>query len=133
MANAWYDKGKESLQEGSIDLTSDDIRVALVDTGTYTYSVAHEFFSSVEAAVIGTPVSLTGKTVVGPVFDADSPVVFADVTGDTLEAFVIYKWTGSAATSSLLAYFDTVSSGLPLTPNGGSINLNFHASGIWAL
>jgi hypothetical protein len=54
------------------------------------------------------------------VFDAD-PVTFSSVTGNTVEALVIYKDTGNAATSPLLAYIDTVSSGLPVTPNGGNI------------
>jgi hypothetical protein len=36
MANALYPKGKEAFLSGSINLTSDTIKVALIDTGTYT-------------------------------------------------------------------------------------------------
>ena len=45
---------------------------------------------------------------------------------------MIWKDTGSEATSPLIAYFDTVT-GLPVTPNGGNINLTFDAAGIFAL
>jgi hypothetical protein len=34
---------------------------------------------------------------------------------------VLYKHTGSDATARLIAYIDTASSGLPVTPNGGDI------------
>jgi len=55
------------------------------------------------------------------------------VTGNTVEALVIYVDTGSAATSPLVAYIDTSVTGLPVTPNGGDITVTWNASGIFAL
>lgn len=141
MANALYPKYKEKLlNPGSlgstsgtaVDLSDDTIKIALVDTGTYTYSSSHEFYSSVSSAVIGTPQTLASKTVTDGVFDA-ADVTFTGVTGSSIEALVIYKDTGTASTSSLIAYIDVVSSGLPVTPNGGNITLQFNASGIFSL
>jgi hypothetical protein len=39
------------------------------------------------------------------------------VVGSSVEALVIYKWTGDAATSPLIAYIDSAA-GLPFTPAG---------------
>jgi hypothetical protein len=132
MANVIYPKAKEAFlsQNPSIDLDTDTIKVALVDTGVYTYSAAHQYYSSV-SGVVGTPATLSNKSITNGVFDADD-VTFSGVTGNTVEAAILYKDTGNPATSPLIAFFDT-GTGLPITPNGGNINLTFNASGIFAL
>jgi hypothetical protein len=134
MANAMYDKALEALLGADVDLASDTIKVALVDTGTYTFSAAHQFYSSVSAGVVGTPVALASKTITNGVFDA-ADSVFSAVTGSSVEALVLYKDTGVAGTSPLIAYLDTVSSGLPVTPNGGDITITWSngSSKIFAL
>ena len=132
MANALYPKGKEAFLSGSINLSSDTIKVALVDTASYTYNTAHDFYDDVSAAVVGTPVALGTKTVTNGTFDA-ADSVFSSVTGNQSEALVIYKDTGTASTSPLIAYFDTGVTGLPVTPNGGDINITWNASGIFSL
>jgi hypothetical protein len=48
------------------------------------------------------------------------------------EALVIYKDTGSSATSPLIAYIDT-GTNLPASPNGGDITIQYNASGILPL
>lgn len=141
MANALYPLYKQKiLNPGTlgttsgtaVDLADDTIKVALVDTGTYTYSGSHEFYTSISTAVIGTPATLASKTTTNGVFDA-ADVTFTAVSGASVEALVIYKDTGTAGTSSLIAYIDTVSSGLPVTPNGGDITITWNASGIFTL
>lgn len=140
MANALYPKYKELLlNPGSlgsssgtaVDLSDDTIKIALIDTGTYTYSSSHDFYDDV-SGVVGTPATLGSKTVTNGTFDA-ADVTFTSVTGNSVEALIIYKDTGSAATSPLIAYIDTASSGLPVTPNGGNITITFNASGIFSL
>lgn len=134
MANALYPKFKESLlsQNPSVDLDTDTIKIALVDTGTYTYSSAHQYYSSVSSAVVGTPQTLASKTVTNGTFDA-ADVTYTAVSGSSVEALVVYKDTGSAATSPLIAYYDTGVTGLPVTPNGGDISVTFNASGLFSL
>lgn len=136
MANAMYELGVNKIMTGDIDLNDagTTIKVALVDTGVYTFSQAHEFYSSVSSAVIGTPQTIANKTVGSAgakTFDGDN-VTFSAVSGNSVEAFVIYKDTGVAGTSPLVAYFDTAT-GLPVTPNGGDISISFNASGIFKL
>lgn len=51
MANALYPKFKESLLQASVSLSSGTVKVALVDTGTYTYSPAHQYLSSLSVTI----------------------------------------------------------------------------------
>lgn len=128
MAAAFYPTGLKAILDADIDLLADTIKCALVDTGTYTYSSAHDFYNDVSAGVVGTPGTLDNKTTTGGVFDADDEV-FSAVSGASIEAVIIYKDTGNAATSPLICFID----GLSLTPNGGNITAQFHASGIFAI
>jgi hypothetical protein len=141
MANAIYNKAKyKCMAPGtlgptsgdSIDLLDDTIKIALIDTGTYTFSQTHEYWSSASSAIVGTAATLASKTVTDNVFDA-ADVTFSSVTGVSVEALIIYKDTGTGATSPLIAYIDVAASGLPVTPNGNNIDIQFNASGIFAL
>jgi hypothetical protein len=60
-------------------------------------------------------------------------VTIPTVSGASIESIVVYKDTGSAATSNLLCYMDTASSGLPLTPTGGDVTIAWSASGIFEI
>lgn len=134
MANALYPKWKEQLLQftANNNLSSGTVKVALVDTGVYTYSATHQFYSSVSSAAVGTPQTIGSKTFTNGVFDG-ADVTFTAVTGNSVEALVIYIDTGTAATSPLVAYIDTSVTGLPVTPNGGDITITWNASGIFAL
>ena len=139
MANALYPLWKLQLYSftANNNLSSGTVKVALIDTADYTYSDAHQFYSSVPgAAVVGTPQTIGSKTfnvVSGaPVFDG-ADVTYTTVTGDPVEALIIYIDTGTAGTSPLVAYIDSGVTGLPVTPNGGNINVVWNASGIFAL
>lgn len=119
MANLLYPKGKEALLKADIDLENDDIRAVLYDTNAVAYNAAHDFLDDVSAAIVGTAVALTSKTFTNGVFDAADTTLTA-VSGDVCEAILIYKHTGTASTSPLIALIDTAT-GLPVTPNGGNI------------
>lgn len=124
MANVLYDKGREGFLAGEIDWDADDIRAILVDTNDYAFSAAHDFLDDVAAgARVAVSGSLTGKSTTSGVADAADPT-FTAVVGDPSEAVILYKHTGSDATARLIAYMDT-GTGLPVTPNGGDINLTF--------
>lgn len=133
MANAIYPKYKEAILQSAANsnLSAGTVKVALVDTGTYTYSSAHEFYSSV-TGVVGTPQTIGTKTFTNGVFDG-ADVSFTAVTGATVEALIIYIDTGTAGTSRLVAFIDTGVTNLPVTPNGGNIDITWNASGIFAL
>ena len=121
MVNALYGKGREKFLSGDIAWDTDNIKVSLVDTRTYTVAIdTHEFYSDL-SGVVADSGNLASKTVALGVADA-ADVTFSSVTGSSAEALVIWKDTGVAATSPLIAYIDTATN-LPVTPNGGDITV----------
>ena len=66
---------------------------------------------------------LGSKTVTDGIFDA-ADVTFTLVSGNTVEDFSIIEDDATDATSSLIVNFDTAT-GLPLTPNGADVTLQF--------
>lgn len=121
-----YDKGREGFLDGSIDWDTDDIRAILIDTGAYTANQAtHDFLDDVAGgARIAVSSALGSKTATAGVADA-SDVTFSAVSGASVEAIVLYKHTGTDSTSRLIAYIDSATSGLPVTPNGGDITIQW--------
>lgn len=126
MANALYDLGRESFLRGEIAWQTNDIKAVLIDTADYTVDLAtDQFFDDIPApAIIATSGNFSGKTTTNGVADADD-VVFTGVSGDSVEAIVIFQDTGVPGTSRLIAYIDVAASGLPVTPNGGNITVTW--------
>jgi len=139
MANALYPKWKQSLMteadtNKSLDQTGTAAPfAALVTTsGGYTYSAAHQFYSSL-TNIQGTDVAITTPTVVNGLFDGDD-CTFTAVSGTVIGAIVLYrKNAGANTTWRLVLYEDTSVTGLPVTPNGGNIVITWNASGIFQL
>jgi hypothetical protein len=131
MASVIYPNAKEQFLSGGIDLTTDVIRAVLIDTGTYTYSAAHEDYADLSGVVGSESDAFGSKTVTDGVFDAAN-ITFTAVTGASVEAIVIFQDTGVAANDLLIAYIDS-GTGLPVTPNGGDITISWSGSGIFAL
>lgn len=133
MANAIYPLYKQSLLDGDSDIDLDDgtVKVSLIDTGTYTYSATDQFYDDLSGEV-GTAQTIGSTTVANGLFDGDN-VTFSAVSGNTVEALVIWIDTGTPGTSRLVAYIDTSVTGLPVTPNGGDITVTWNGSGIFQL
>ena len=133
MAKAIYPKLKEAALQGGVNLSSGNIKAVLIDLADYTYSAAHEFLSDVPAAArVATSGNLASKTFNAGTFDSADPI-FSAVTGDVSEALIVFIDTGTASTSRLVAFYDTGVGGLPVTPNGGDINVTVNASGWFTL
>ena len=128
MANALYDHGREGFLDGSIDFDTDDIRCILIDAADYTVDLAaHDNLDDIPGdARVAVSGALASKTVTDGVADA-ADVTFSSVTGDQSEAIVIYKHTGTESTSRLIAYIDSAT-GLPVTPNGGDITVQWDSA-----
>lgn len=118
--SALYDKGRQKFLEGSIQWLSHNIRVCLVDS-TYVPDLAEDEFLSVipGGSIVATTGNLTSKTSLAGVADA-ADVTLTAISGPTVYYAVVYRDTGSAATSPLIALIDS-GIGLPMTPNGGDI------------
>ena len=140
MANQLYTKAKQSLLGGELNLSSNVVTIALIDTDVYTFSASHQFRSSVPNTAVVATANLASKSITDGVFDA-ADAEFSFVTGANCEALILYHNTGNAegdgarqADSNLIAYIDTAT-GLPILPNGGNITVKFSdgASKIFAL
>lgn len=131
MASVLYPTGKKAFLDGDIDMLVDTIKAVIVSTA-YTYSAAHDFYDDISASAICTPVTLSNKTTTGGVFDADD-ITPNDVNGN-IGAIVIYKDTGVAGTSQLIAHIDNMPE-LPASISPGSCPITWDsgASKIFAL
>lgn len=120
-----YDKGRQAILEGSIAILTDTIKLALVDNASYTaVQSTDQFLSDIPSGMrIAISSGLSSKTSTSGVFDA-ADVTLSSVSGATSEYLVIFKDTGTASTSPLIAKMDSYN-GLPVTPNGGNITVAF--------
>lgn len=136
MADVIYNGFKAKIMDGSINLGTDTIKVALVTSAYIPDQDLHVFFSSVTNEVTGTGytaggATLTTKTVTQDnignkgVFDADD--VSWTTSTITARGAVIYKSTGVAGTSPLVAYIDF---GADKVSTAGTFTIQWNASGI---
>lgn len=129
MANAVFPKAKEGFLDGSIDLDTAAIKVALVRG--YTYSSTHEFVSDVIGAgtIHATSGALTSIDVTNGVFDAADVTFVTPPTDANQHALLIFQSsavTGGADVASssqrVIAWIDT-GTGVPIVPAGGDITV----------
>jgi hypothetical protein len=132
MASAHYNLALQEWFKGSIgDITTITVKTRLMRTSAYTFAQAHQFASSLPAAIV-TDVTLGTKTVNGAgadpgCFDAADATFTAVPSGAAIDSLVVFKDTGTPATSNLLWYID----GFTVTPNGGDITIQWQSSAPW--
>src|SRR5215207_10143565 len=103
MANAVYPIYKTAILSAStnVSLTVNDATdgpfCALVDTGTYTYSAAHDFYNDL-SGVVGTDQRITAPTVTVGTLDGGD-LTYTAVSGASVEALVIYRKNSGANTT----------------------------------
>jgi len=141
--SALYPLWKQSLEteadvNKSLDQTSSTnacyAALVTIGGGSYNYSASHQYYSTVQPYVQGTPQQITTPTVANGVFKGDV-ITFTNVSGSAIGAVVIYRQNSGANTTwRLIAYLDSVTfPGLPYTPTGGNITLGWNALGIFKL
>lgn len=124
MANSLYTKGKEKILAGNIDFTNNAIKAIIVSSAYTANLTTHEFLSDVDANRLGADATLANKTVATGRLDADDVTWSAVTAGATAKAVILYKDTGTPATSPLLLYIDTIT-GWPLATSGGDITVQW--------
>jgi hypothetical protein len=132
MANGLYAIFKQRLLDKALDMDTDGIKAVLVDNADYTVNLTtHDDLADVAAgARVATSSNLTTPTIALGVFDTDD-FTWSSVTGDQSESIILYDDTH--ASDALIVYYDTSITGMPVTPNGGNINVTVNASGWFAL
>jgi len=124
LADAVYTKARQKFLDGLISWSNDDIKVVLVGSGYSPDLDADEFLSDIPSGErIAISDLLSNKTSIGGVANADT-IIFPTVTGSAAEYIVVYKVESTIATSSLIAFISQ-STGLPITPNGADIEIDW--------
>lgn len=130
--------GKTTDYSARVDADSDTLKAYFMDAGT-DVPVAADVFESSHTGINPTfanAQALAGGTagvVATGVFDANDTTFTGSsvLTGSTsVEWLVVFKFVTVAGDSPFLAAWDTAT-GLPLTPNGGDVIVQWNASGIW--
>lgn len=128
MANGLYDAAKQGFLDANYDILTQDIKIVLIDTALYSVDLTtDDFLDDVPVGAIeATSGNLASKTTTLGVFDA-ADVTFTTVTSTaaTVEAIVMYRDSSGASTTDDLICFVDTATGLPVTPNGGDIQVNW--------
>jgi hypothetical protein len=121
-----------------IDFDTDAIASSLLDEAdanggvTPTVSNVVDYADVNDAVVVHDEEAHASQTVgvvgVG-IYDAAN-LTMASVTGDQAELLTVHKDTGDPATSPLAIIYDSATTGLPVTPNGGNITTTWAGGGI---
>jgi len=129
-ANLLYPIFKQRLLDKAIDMDTDTIKADLCDSAEVTYNAAHDDHADITGAGIVSTATLGTLTIALGVFDS-ADFSWTAVTGDQSE--VILLWDDTHASDALIAFYDTGITGMPVTPNGGNINVTVNASGWFSL
>ena len=137
MANALYNPYKQQLLDNgtAIDMDGDTIKASLIDSADYTFSAAHDEYSGgardvAVAAIVAESGALGSPTCTNGTFDT-ADFTWSTVTGDVSEAIIL--WDDTVTNDRLVAFYDNSITGMPVTPNGGNINVTVNASGWFSL
>lgn len=141
MANALFSAYRNNILGhgtfANVQLDADTIKALFVDHGTDTPSATgddaiDDILSGARVPSLASAQTLGSKTVDGSVaagtFDSADPV-FTALSGASVESLILVKDSGTESTSILIAFYDTFTSGMPLTPNGGDVTVQVNASG----
>ena len=135
-ADVIYNSFKQKIQDGSLDLDTQTIKVALVTSGYTPDQDTHEDFADITNEVSGTGYTAGGAALANKsvtkdntdnegVFDADD-VTWSSST-ITARGAIIYYDSGVAGTSWLIAYVDF---GTDKSSNNGDFTISWNAEGI---
>jgi hypothetical protein len=107
-----------------IDLNTDDIELSLLDqTDSGTIDATDVDYDDIDTpTVVATgdiTVTVSGATA------SSTGLTFTSVTGDAADYLTAWKNSGTPSTSPLIITWDSATTGLPVTPNGGNIAVTF--------
>lgn len=136
MANMIYNAFKKNIMNGTIDLDTDTVKVALVTVSYNPIQDDHDFFNDVTNEASGDGYTAGGAEITSKdvsqdntddegVFDG-ADVAWADST-ITARGAVVYKDTGASTTSPLICYFDF---GSDQSSSSGEFKITWNDEGI---
>lgn len=141
MPNILYNKAKEGFLGGTneADLLGNKIGVALVSNG-YVAAASHTTMTNVGTNTVRTvyfsavtnPTQSSGLSITDGVFDGPDITISSVSSTGTVNAIIIFEQNAANSTvvnatdSKLVAYIDTVSSGLPINqPSSANVTISW--------
>jgi len=133
MANAMFDQGRQDFLAGAADWDADNFKCHLLDAADHTTNLAtnRDLADITAAGIEEVSANLASKTTTDGTADA-ADITFTAASGDSCEEIHCYRDSGVAATSSMIFRWDTAT-GLPVTLNGGDVDIQWNASGLATL
>ena len=122
MAANLYGLGRNAFLNAGINWSSDTIMCVFVGSGYVANMTTDQYYSAVAASIIGAPMQLLTPTAVLGTAGAANITSGNLTSGSTITQIVIYKSTGTNATSPLIARED-VSPTIPT--NGGTVTITW--------
>jgi hypothetical protein len=103
------------------DFNTDNIDASLLDETDAALTAADEDYDDVDTPTVVATADVAVTSISGGVVTLTSAVTFTSVTGDAADWLTVWKNSGTPSTSPLAISWDSASTGLPVTPNGGNI------------
>ena len=134
-----YGPALAAMANGSINWTTDTIKVALCTSAYTPDQDAHDFFNDVTNEVTGTGYTAGGATLGSKTsaYTGGTNTTALDAADTTWSAStitaryaIIYKSTGTAATSPLIGWVDF---GADVVSSAGNFTITWDAGGIFTL
>lgn len=121
--NEWLDSMLGSPTHSAVDLDTDNIDCSLLDqTDSGTITAATVDYGDVNTAtVVATGDLPTISSITDGVVTLSGALTFSSVSGDAADYLTAFKNSGTPGTSPLIITWDSASTGIPVTPNGGDI------------
>ncbi len=121
--NDWLDSMLGDPTHSVSDINTDNIDLSLLDeTDSGTIIASFVDYDEVDTAtVVATGNIPTVNSITDGVVTLAGAITFSSVSGDAADFLTLWKNSGSPSTSPLIITWDSASTGLPVTPNGGDI------------
>jgi hypothetical protein len=104
------------------DWDTNNIDASLLDqTDSGTITAATVDYDDVDGATVVATGDVPVSGISAGVVSLSGALTFTAVSGDAADYLCVFKNSGTASTSPLLITWDSATTGLPVTPNGGDI------------
>jgi hypothetical protein len=130
----WLDGMLGDPTHSVVDFNTDNMDLSLLDaTDSGAITSANVDYDEVDTATVVATGNLAAVTITNGVVTVAGTTTFTAVTGDAADYLTLWKNSGAAATSPLVITWDSATTGLPVTPNGGDIVVTFGSSTVVTL
>lgn len=125
--NDWLDGMLGSPTHSVVDFDTDNMDCSLLDeTDAGTITASFVDYDEVDTAdVVATGDMPSVSSITDGVVTLTGALTFSTVTGDAADFLTLWKNSGTPATSPLVITWDSATTGLPVTPNGGDITVTW--------